>query len=268
MYSFFDSIICISLKENVNRQNHARSVAKALSIPMKFHLVDRHPVSGAIGCFESHIQVIRMMYESGVKVGLILEDDLVPSPGYSHELLQNAIDFMRVNDTWEMFQLGYSPWKHELDFFAFYRFMNATPVSKSVVQYTGMQTHAYCISRKGMKTILSTIDRNALNTIQVDQWLCKTITQGYCVTPILFDQKWCFQSDNILTSAAGFVLSSQKVRCLTEEYKLFYYLSLLPHLRLPFRIFTVFTAIIVAGLLLYKINDKNVQRYTKRFVKL
>jgi GR25 family glycosyltransferase involved in LPS biosynthesis len=247
MYSSFDSIICISLKENVERQEHVRRVAKALNIPFRFHLVDRHPVSGSIGCFESHIQVIRMMYESGVKIGIILEDDLVPSPGYSKKLLQDAIDFMKSNDRWEMFQLGYSPWKSGLK-----KFMNSPRVSRSIVKYTGLLTHAYCLSRRGMQRILSTVDDTIMKTEHIDQWYCDIITRGYCIAPILFDQKWCQQSDNILTGTFASIWYSQIFRCFQEEYQIHYFVSSMPYLRVPLHVSVIVITTLIVCFVMYK----------------
>jgi GR25 family glycosyltransferase involved in LPS biosynthesis len=230
-YSLFDSIVCISLKDNVKRQNHMINIADTLGIPLTFYLAERHPNSGRIGCFESHINVIRNMYENNVNVGLILEDDLMLSPGYSDKLLKETTDFMKNDTTWEMLQLGYAPFKYSGDIFGFLQFICAPYVEKHIVKYTGTLAHAYCISRRGMKKIIDTVTINIINTYHIDQWFCNIITNGYCTTPILFDQKWCFQSDNILTDFVGKFLNSRTLRCMSEHYSFLYYMSLLPRQR-------------------------------------
>lgn len=252
MYSFCDSIVCISLKGNVERQNHVRNIGKSLHIPIDFYLPNKHPTSGRIGCFESHLNVIRTMYNNPhIKIGMILEDDFVPTIGYSNKLVNEASTFMMNDDSWEMFQLGYSPFYSPSDITGLLHFVDASHVTKHVVKHTGVLMHAYCISRKGMKKILDYVTPEIIKTMHIDEWIIYVINKGYCITPMLFEQK-VYKSDNTYTGFMYKALNTTYVKSIAERYHIFYYISFLPLIQ-PYLLFLAIVVFLVLILLTIKL---------------
>jgi glycosyl transferase family 25 len=78
MWEFIDKIVYINLDERQDRRNIMKSFFEKGQIPenkiIRFSAVKR--VKGALGCLESHTQVLRMAKERNWKNVLILEDDL------------------------------------------------------------------------------------------------------------------------------------------------------------------------------------------------
>jgi GR25 family glycosyltransferase involved in LPS biosynthesis len=103
------------------------------------HFYSRDITPGEAGCMLSHYQCIKSAYEDGFEAILILEEDFIPTNKFpTKEELDN------VPDDWSILYLDRNAlWENEL------------VVNKDVIQtgYT-YNTHAYFVSRKGMKEIL------------------------------------------------------------------------------------------------------------------
>jgi GR25 family glycosyltransferase involved in LPS biosynthesis len=87
-YEYFDMIVCITLKENVERQ---QSFVKQMQIAgitnYEFFRVDRHPEGGKKGCFDSHVRVWEYALSRGMGKILVFEDDTVVTPAYSVDVV-------------------------------------------------------------------------------------------------------------------------------------------------------------------------------------
>ena len=96
----------------------------------------------AIGCALSHYQVIEGAYNSGYENVLILEEDFYLNKEFSKF---PVFELNHLDDDWSICYLGRSPLEKDKE----------ESVNESIVRckYT-FNTHAYMISRKGMKEIL------------------------------------------------------------------------------------------------------------------
>lgn len=141
-WAFFDKIYCINLNSRPDRKETCDEIFKMYNIPISFYQVDRHPVSGLQGCFESHVDIITKSYEAGYNNILIFEDDLLDSPYFTSELLSRAVHFMNTDDKWELFYLG-----THLDIYS----NKVKFVSPYILKVKSFTTHAYALSRKGME---------------------------------------------------------------------------------------------------------------------
>lgn len=242
-YEIFDEIICITLEGNTERQQSVIQVFKKLNIPVKFFVAKRNPRGGRVGCFESHIQVIQDCYNNDKKRVLIFEDDLTPTIAYNESLLNNATQFMN-NNTWEIFQFGYSFRSDE--FTNLFKFLLSKCVEPNIYNYIGLTTHAYCISRAGMEKVLkygpNILERNAIEIPHLDIFYMNLFSQEncYCIVPMIFDQKWCMSSDNEPFNLFEKIL--RKGQCLLETNDLLYIFSLI----LLYRIYILIILVIIA----------------------
>ena len=97
VYSFFDRIVCINLKERNDRREIAEKRFQELGIPVEFYLADRDPESGERGCYNSHMTVIKKAYHDNLNNVLIFEDDVCPTKSFSEKIITQAINFMKSN---------------------------------------------------------------------------------------------------------------------------------------------------------------------------
>lgn len=95
---------CISLKENKHERVRCRKVFKHYDLNVDFYIVERSPKGGVFGCFESHINVLKMGVEhfNGVDDDnyiFIMEDD-VYFEGDTH-IIHDTISYLsNVKNNW------------------------------------------------------------------------------------------------------------------------------------------------------------------------
>lgn len=154
-YTYFDKIYCINLEHRKDRYQSSKNIFTNLNIHAEFFHTKKHPQSGIIGCFLSHIKCIQNAYDSGANTVLIFEDDIIPTEGYDVKIIAQCVNFMK-NNKWEFFQFGYIP------FIQIESFLFAKQVNNNIIKFTNTGLHAYCLSRIGMERIL----KNAYNIIQ------------------------------------------------------------------------------------------------------
>lgn len=193
-YNFFDQIHCISLKSRDDRYRAAQDTFNKLGIKnVKFYRPEKHPTDPTIGCFESHLHVVKESYEKNHKYILIFEDDAVPTKDYDPSLIQEGINFMKNNPNWEIFMLGYGDFA-----------LSMVPVTKNIVKLQALMGHAYCLSRRGMKKVVE----DGLNFLYRKRILpgikvFRGIDAFYSIKlkmfglyPMQFDQNWSLGTDN------------------------------------------------------------------------
>jgi GR25 family glycosyltransferase involved in LPS biosynthesis len=203
----FDDIVCINLKTREDKRLHCQYLFKnVLNINVRFHIVDKHPLGGFYGCFHSHIEVIKNAFNKGYKNILIFEDDVVPTHLFGNEIVIKIKDFFRLQD-WDVFYFGMLPLSYDIyDPIAFFQ---APYVSKHIVKFNPLNTHAYALNRSGMSKILSTYS-TFIGNEHYDIFLSKLHMKSYCVVPILFSQKFCMGSDNEIKGNSEFLKHIEK----------------------------------------------------------
>jgi GR25 family glycosyltransferase involved in LPS biosynthesis len=192
----FDKIVCINLVNRPDKKKYAQSVFSRFKIPVEFFNAKNLPQGGRYGCFHSHISVITDAYNKGVQNLLVFEDDILPTPSYNSDMLQEAINFMEdPKQDWEYFQLGHFPHNNQNGNLIPYITAKTIIGYPHVVKFCGLGTHAYCLNRRGMKAILNSDWRNDIDYKHVDIFFAEFL-KGYCVVPSLFEQKFCMGTDN------------------------------------------------------------------------
>lgn len=194
IYNFFDDIVCINLKHCTERKKNVENIYDKYNIPGRFFITEKHPSGGIYGCFDSHINIIKEAYENNLDYILVFEDDIKVTNQYSEELLSTAIDFMKNNDTWDIFYLGYSLLSPYDQYNVGQKtIFSAEKISNHIIKYNPNFTHALCYSKKCMKTILDEY-KYYIGIVHYDDFLAaKMKLNSYCIIPILFDQNRYFE---------------------------------------------------------------------------
>jgi GR25 family glycosyltransferase involved in LPS biosynthesis len=226
MNRYFDRIVCINLKERQDKYNNVKKVFEKINIKVEFYFANKHPTSGRIGCFESHINVIKQSYNNNDKFILIFEDDVINTSSYNENNIQYIVDFMKKNEWCEYFQLGYSILPHEM-----YDYLNSKTListeNSSIIQYNGNTAHSYILNRSGMKRILQNWEDVVYNKkLDLDIYYKDIFKHnGASICPILFDQNFCIDSDN--DKATTFYYKTMRnISCFQYNYSFLYYFSL------------------------------------------
>lgn len=150
VWDFFDDIVCLNLLSREDRYQAAIKTFKELQIPARFHRVKKNPQGGEAGCFISHLEIIREAYDAGHQQILVFEDDAIASKDYSLNKVNRMIHFLKGNQDWDMFFLGYSHNYHNL----FFSNMRPIDKKKDIFKIEALGLFAYVINRKYMKYIL------------------------------------------------------------------------------------------------------------------
>jgi len=140
----FDLILCINLKERVDRRQESEHMFRKFNIPVTYHETVRDPKGGVRGCCNEHIACIQKAFEQGCKEVVIFEDDadMISMPNIN--ALHEVRDFLTKNDTWDLFFLGAWP-----DIFAKKtHLVSGFPNIRRVASKLG---HAYIVSKRGIQ---------------------------------------------------------------------------------------------------------------------
>jgi GR25 family glycosyltransferase involved in LPS biosynthesis len=107
VWSFFDRIYCISLKERPDRRAQAAAQFERVGLAgrIKYMSFDRHPANREQGIYESHMACIREGLDDGADHILIFEDDVV-FDRYSPARFGAALTFLRKQPGWKILFLG------------------------------------------------------------------------------------------------------------------------------------------------------------------
>ena len=204
----FDKIICITLIDNKERHENVIKYSKELNIPIELYKVQKHPKGGRYGCFNSHIEVIKMAYKNDYENILIFEDDFIPSPAYSIDVIKNVIEFMKNNNDYDIIKLGYVFAKTNLNFsnafLSFAEFILSNEVAKNIIKCNGAMTHAYILSKKMIKLLAFYGEKELTKPVdqinQIDIWMCEIIDKynlnSYFVLPLQIEQNYKIKSTN------------------------------------------------------------------------
>jgi hypothetical protein len=233
MYDFFDAVVCISLRGATQRQQHMRELFRRIGLERRATLFVAEPSTrgGRVGCFESHIAVMRnCLADARCCHALIFEDDAVETPAYDPAVIANAVAFMRRRpDDWDLLQLGYSVVDDWRVLGSVVDLMRARTVAPNVLRTASLGLHAYCIRRSLMEractaatAVLSLPDTRVPH---VDKWLIQGLARhrAACVWPMQFDQRWAFPSSNVPVS--GLERNLRPYQHLLESWHLLFRLS-------------------------------------------
>ena len=107
LWSFFDRIYCISLKERPDRraQAAAQFARVGLADRVIYMTVERHPTDCEQGIYESHMACIRQGLADGARRLLIFEDDVI-FKRFRPARLTAAVDFLNRHPDWQILFLG------------------------------------------------------------------------------------------------------------------------------------------------------------------
>jgi hypothetical protein len=125
-FDFFDGIYCINLDERTDRWDHSCKQFEKLGIKERVERFSaikpsydsrwnrrtpwgaekrKYPRLGAVGCAESHKEIIRMSMEQNFKNVLVFEDDFDVCDEWNINLESALHDLKNV--PWDLFYLGY-----------------------------------------------------------------------------------------------------------------------------------------------------------------
>lgn len=209
-YNFFDQIYCINLKHRKDRYNSAINTFKQINLHnVTFFMADKHKKGGRYGCFDSHIQVIKNAFNNNYNNILIFEDDIKIGKFYSNLLLKKSINFMKNNNKWDVFYLGYFPFSYN------YKII---PITDNIFKSNPFGCHSYCLNKKSIVKILNKY-QYGIGNYQYDIWLSMHSNLNiYCITPIIFDQYFSFSTDNSTHGILEYIF--RKIQPIFENYNI------------------------------------------------
>ena len=110
VWEAFDSIRCINLESRPDRREAACAEFSKIGAVSKveFFTATKHPVSGRLGCADSHRQCMQQAYDAGHNHVLIFEDDVTFGEGWE-EILDDCLVLMKSSRPWDAIGLGGAP---------------------------------------------------------------------------------------------------------------------------------------------------------------
>jgi len=197
---FKDRTFCINLKERTDRlEVVSEDLRKVGLLPYtEFYHSERSKVSGAVGCWTSHISVMRLARDRGLDWVLVFEDDLL----FEEDLMKRNLDkllaflpeFLKRTD-WGTIFLGHAPVAAEAPIH--------TDGDFRVYRTCTTLAHAYIANlkcddiKKIINVPLPTVDviQNAKSIYHIDQTFADQTVQ-YAIYPMFVFQRPEAGSDN------------------------------------------------------------------------
>lgn len=196
IYNFFDDIICINLEHRKDRYIKSLDTFQKYNIPARIKTFKKHEKGGIYGCFDSHIKILKEAYEKKLEYILVFEDDIIVTDYYSEKNIENAINFMKTNEEWDIFYLGFSVFKDSNDCVS--TILDAEYINENIVKFNPFCTHALCYNKKSIKKIVDNY-QDYINYIHFDNYIANYLElHNYCYIPNLFDQDFSTSDNDIL----------------------------------------------------------------------
>jgi len=110
MFSNIDKMYCINLLHRDDRYQQVRQELDRLGLvdQVHFHRVEKHPINGCYGCFESHLWCMKDAVEKGYENIIIFEDDLkLVCDEEQFEINRQCVDELVAQDQFDWINLGY-----------------------------------------------------------------------------------------------------------------------------------------------------------------
>lgn len=96
-----ERVFVLSLSHRTDRQNHIKKELAKFNIEYNWHLVEKHPKSGTIGCLESHVSLIQKAKENNWESIFIFEDDCLWT-----DIVYEMDKFPTPPKNWDMMYYG------------------------------------------------------------------------------------------------------------------------------------------------------------------
>jgi len=154
----FPEIYCINLQEREDRYQHMQTLFMKHNLKVNFYRPERNPVSGAVGCRESHLAVLKEAKDRGLPSVLIFEDDI--------DILGDLREVI-LPKKWEMFYLG-GNWLDILD----------KSESDHYCKIRSWSTYAYAVSHQFFDTLIQGLSSTEK---EIDKYYLENIHPNYSV---------------------------------------------------------------------------------------
>lgn len=197
---FKDHTFCINLVERPDRLRDVSADLHKIGLLeyTEFYHPLRSTISGAVGCYTSHVIVQQAARDKGLKWALILEDDLLFDEAVIREHLQKLIEYLPTfieRDDWDMLFIGHNPAAASVPIYKKDEFR--------VYKTCSTQTHAYIVNlesssiKKMLDAPLPTEDiiQNGKSIYHIDCHYSDT-TRQYAIYPMMVFQRPESASDN------------------------------------------------------------------------
>jgi GR25 family glycosyltransferase involved in LPS biosynthesis len=200
-WSFFAGrTYCINLLEREDRYREADAEFDRVGLHVEFYRTNRHPTSGPVGCYTSHINVMRMARDAGLSLALILEDDVVFDTELLSKNLARTVHVLRSWESkkhWDIFYLGHAP---ELS-------LGSVHNDGDFQIYRARSTHLHCyiVNLRSDRVLeflgrdVPTEDRRIMGVTvlkQIDQVMRDTLIDSFAIYPMIAFQRSDTASDN------------------------------------------------------------------------
>ncbi len=191
-----DCIYYINLECRPKRKQHIEDELEKLNVPVgkwKYLSAVHRPDNGALGCTESHINVLEDMRQNGHKICIVLEDDAQWTGAYKHnsldKLLKNIFSSIKkMKMLWNVVFLGGKSTNVEKIQPNFFRVLNC------------VHTHSYMIHKRALPKVLKVFSKSKKLLEQYGYAHCRTLDSQwtklqkeskafFLINPIAFAQR-------------------------------------------------------------------------------
>lgn len=170
LQDFFERIYIINLPERADRRRGMEAELKQLGLDYSMENVRIFPAIrpaeplafpniGVLGCYLSHLEILKIARREGLKNVLIMEDDLAVSSRF--KTFEKDLLHILSNIKWDIICLGYFPY-HGLKLEDYYddskgEFVSTSKVLKTT-QYPTQGTHFYAVNHTAYESLISFLE--------------------------------------------------------------------------------------------------------------
>lgn len=191
-------IFCINLIEREDRYNFMKiQFEKIHNYPIEFVRNNKHIKGGRYGCFESHIQCIKMALKQNLDYCLVLEDDCVLAENFISTLKECESLFIQCKENGKKLDIIYSH-----DYGCMYL---DKKISDNIYRGKFLGGACICIGKNFMKKILKEYQKY-IDTYHYDFFLTKISTCTFINLNYMVNLS-NFSSDNDPWSKNNFLIN-------------------------------------------------------------
>ena len=148
-----------------------------------------------IGCAMAHIKVWKLFVESGAKYGIVFEDDVIFEDNFREELDKGI---KNTPNDFDILYLGCFGCQNNINFntlqFANQGIININAKFRNNYvnkPFSALATHAYVVSRKGVKKLLTYIEHNIYTHIDLN---IQTLVSHNLINVYSFNNRIAYQT--------------------------------------------------------------------------
>lgn len=178
-HSIYTGIICLKTQPE-RYQSIFKSIkeysseSELFGRKVDFMLVEPHPTSGRVGCYESHLELYGKAIASGCDYALIFEDDVVLTENFSEKKIQDCLTYLNALPLgWDILRLS------QRSLFCNQRKLAFPGLSKAIA-FTG---ECYIVPLKTMIWMLN----QGVTPYQIDWFLTFSTDKGYLLLPSMVE---------------------------------------------------------------------------------